>query len=171
MKRHFAMFAGYNQWANARLYDAAAKVPEERYFADLGAFFGSLHNTLNHLVVADRIWMRRITGDGPLHTKLNDVPYADFAPLRAAREAEDARIIAFVDDLDDARLDGKITYGQLSDTQTFTQRLAPVLAHLFNHQTHHRGQAHTLLTIAGGRDAAPSLDLVAYQRQTGVGLT
>lgn len=164
------MFAGYNRWANARLYDAAAKLPPEQYFADGGAFFGSLHNTLNHLVVTDRIWFRRITGEGPIHTRLDDVPYADIVTLRAAREAEDARIIAFIDSLDDARLAGTFTFSPISAPGAITQPVATALAHVFNHQTHHRGQAHALLTRHGGPGAGPVLDLIAYQRETGIGL-
>lgn len=170
MKQHFSMFAGYNRWANQRLYDAAAKVPDERYRANLGAFFGSLHGTLNHLVVTDRIWFRRITGEGPIHTRLDDIPYDDIVSLRRAREAEDQRIIAFVDSLDDAALAGTFSYRTIANPSDITQPIASALAHVFNHQTHHRGQAHAMLTIIGGRDAGPVLDLIAYQRETGIGL-
>jgi len=165
MKTHFVMFAGYNRWANERIYAAAATVPDSAYRADHGAFFGSLHRTLNHLVVTDRIWMRRLSGDGPTHTRLDEVPYDDLASLREARQAEDARIVAFVDQLDEARLAGTVLYQTITSPQQITQPLAAALAHVFNHQTHHRGQAHGLLTAIGGRDAAPSLDLILFQRQ------
>ena len=170
MQRYFAMFAAYNRWANARLYDAVAKVSGADYRADRGAFFGSLNGTLNHLLVTDRIWMRRFTGHGPQPTRLNEILFDTLPALREARRAEDERILAYVEGLDDAALAGTITYRTITKPTDITQPLTPALAHLFNHQTHHRGQAHTLLTIVGGRDAAPPLDLLYFQRETGTGL-
>ena len=170
MKEHFEMFARYNEWANRRLYDAAAKLPDADYRADRGAFFGSLHGTLNHILVGDRIWMRRFTGEGPTYTQLDAVPCDDLASLRTEREAEDARISAFIGTLDAEKLAGTLSYRTVVRPVDITQKLAPALAHFFNHQTHHRGQAHCLLTEIGGRDAAPSFDLIVFQRETGVGL-
>jgi len=171
MKDHFRMFAIYNAWANTRLYNAAAKLSDADYRAERGAFFGSLHRTLSHILVGDRIWMRRFTGEGPTYTDLEAVPCADLPSLRAEREAEDARIVGWVGSLDDAKLAGTFSYRTITKPDGITQRLAPALAHFFNHQTHHRGQAHGLLTAIGGRDAAPSLDLIYFQRETGVGLS
>lgn len=169
MKPHFAMLAAYNAWCNRRLYDAAAALPEADYHADRGAFFKSLHGTLNHILVADRIWMRRLTGEGEAPTLLDAILFDDLASLRRAREAEDARIIAYVDRLSEADLAGLLRYRLVTRPETVEQPLAPVLLHVFNHQTHHRGQAHCILTGLG-RDA-PSFDLVAFQRETGMGLT
>lgn len=171
MIEQYRMLAGYNQWANRRVYDAAAAVPEAEYRADRGAFFGSLHRTLNHILVGDRIWMQRFTGEGPSYTDLETVPCADLATLRSEREAEDARIIAWVDGLSEAVLNGTFSYRTISLPADITQALAPALLHFFNHQTHHRGQAHCLLTAMAGRDAAPSLDLILFQRETGMGLS
>ena len=134
-----------------------------------GAFFGSVHRTLNHLLVTDRIWMWRLTGEGPTYTALDVVPYDSFASLRAEREAEDKRIVRFVDGLDEALLKASVTYRTITSPQEITQPLAPALLHLFNHETHHRGQVHTLLSGLGGRDAAPSLDLILFQRESGMG--
>jgi uncharacterized damage-inducible protein DinB len=168
---HFKMFAGYNEWANRRLYAAAAALSEEDYRADGGAFFGSVHRTLNHLLVADRIWMRRFTGEGPAYAKLDLVPYDDLASLRPERQAEDRRIIGYIESLDDQHLTSMVSYTPISNPVEITQPLAPALAHFFNHQTHHRGQVHTLLTGGGGRDAAPAIDLILFQRESGMGLT
>jgi uncharacterized damage-inducible protein DinB len=170
MKDHFAMLALYNRWANERLYEAVAGVSDADYRADRGAFFGSLHGTLNHLVVADRIWMRRFTRDGPVHAKLNDIVCDDLASLSAVRRDEDERIISFVDTLADSDIAGTFTYSPLAHPIEVTQPLGSALAHFFNHQTHHRGQAHGLLTAISGRDFGPSLDLVLFQRETGVGM-
>ena len=170
MPAYFAMFAAYNRWANERLYDAAATLSDADYRADRGAFFGSLHRTLNHLLVTDRIWMRRFTGSGPQPTQLDQILFDELPALREARRAEDARIVAYIDSLSDADLAGTIRYRTIVRPAEVTQPLTPALAHFFNHQTHHRGQAHALLTISGGKDAAPSLDLIYFQRETGTGL-
>jgi uncharacterized damage-inducible protein DinB len=170
MKPHFLMFAAYNRWANARLYAAAAALSPEAFREDRGAFFGSLCGTLNHLLVTDRIWLRRLTGDGPLHVALNEIVTDELGALTALRGAEDARLSAFVESLDDAAIAGNFTYQPVTNPRDITQPRASVLAHLFNHQTHHRGQASTILTGLGGRDACPGLDLILFQRESGLGL-
>jgi uncharacterized damage-inducible protein DinB len=126
----------------------------------VGLFFGSLHGTLNHMLVADYIWMRRFTGEGPQPARLNQILYEDFSELRAARQAEDERIVGFVTGLEG--YDRVITY-QNSTGKTYQQALGPALTHFFNHQAHHRGQLHAGLTIAGIREPA-SLDLLVLQR-------
>ncbi len=171
MKDHFAMFAAYNRWANQRLFTAVKDLSDADYRADRGAFFGSLRGTLNHMLVTDRIWMQRFSGEGTAPTRLDAILFDDLGPLAEARHAEDARIVAYVERLTEADLAGTISYRTLTNPADVTQPLAPALAHFFNHQTHHRGQAHTLLTIAGGRDATPPMDLIYFQRETGVGTT
>ncbi len=170
MKDHFAMFAGYNRWANRRLYAAARALPDAEYRAPRGAFFGSLHGTLNHLLVADRVWMRRFTGAGPVQTRVDEILFDDLPSLAAERDAEDTRIIAYVDRLTEAGLAAAFTYRTIIRPEEISQPLAPALAHFFNHQTHHRGQAHCLVTEVAGNDATPSLDLLIFQRETGIGL-
>lgn len=169
MTEHYRMFAAYNAWANERLYDAAAKLSDADYRADRGAFFKSVHGTLNHLLVADRIWMRRFTGEGDAPAQLDAILFEELSALHAARRKEDERIARYVDRLDDAALAGNFTYRTISRPATITQPLAPALDHFFNHQTHHRGQAHCLLTAIAGREAAPSLDLILFQRESGAG--
>ncbi|SFI76338.1 DinB family protein [Albimonas pacifica] len=164
MKAHFAGFARYNAWANRRLYDAAAGLSDGRLRSDEGAFFGSLHGTLNHLLVTDVIWMARIRGiKGPPWT-LDHIAHDDFADLRAAREALDADIVAGIDALRESDiLAGEIAYTRVTRPELIVQPLAHALAHLFNHQTHHRGQCHMILTRLTG--TAPELDLLVYQRE------
>jgi uncharacterized damage-inducible protein DinB len=160
---HFRMLGHYNAWANARLYDAAARLDETQYKADRGAFFKSVHGTLNHLLVTDRIWMQRLTGEGEAPARLDAILFETLDSLRAARVAEDVRIVAYVDGLDDARIAGTISYRRVSSPEQFVQQLAPALAHWFNHQTHHRGQAHVLLTGLG--QPSTELDLLFFQRE------
>ena len=162
LRAHFLSLAKYNAWANRRLYDAAAALSDADYRRDRGAFFKSMHGTLNHLLVADRIWMRRFTGEGEAPDRLDAILFEELATLREAREAEDRRIAAYVEGLDEARLAGTIRYRRVSTPEEFEQPLAPALAHFFNHQTHHRGQAHGILTGLTGK--APELDLLYFQR-------
>ncbi|MEP6565720.1 MAG: DinB family protein [Mesorhizobium sp.] len=162
MKQHFMMLAAYNQWANGRIYDAAGDLNDEEFNRNVGAFFGSMMGTLNHLLTADRIWMKRFTGEGDAPTSLDAIMHRALPVLRMAREAEDKRIIGWVGGLSDKALSGRFTYMTVTDMRTVSQRLAPALAHVFNHQTHHRGQAHAILTILG-RPSVP-LDLMLFQR-------
>jgi len=170
MKSRYQMFAGYNAWCNERLYAAAAAVPDADYRADRGAFFKSLHGTLNHLLVGDRIWMRRFTGVGEVPASLDAILYDDFEALRAARRSEDVLISRYIARLSDSALAGTLRYRTVVRPQLIEQPLAPALDHFFNHQTHHRGQAHALLSAIIGNDKTPSFDLIIYQRETGIGL-
>lgn len=168
MKPILDMLAAYNQWANRRLYAAAAELADSDYRADHGAFFGSVHGTLNHLLAGDLIWMRRLTGEGEAPARLDAVLHDDLAELRAAREAEDERIVVYVAGLSDSDLAGTVRYRTISNPADIEQELLPVLINFFNHQTHHRGQVHCLLTRITNR--APSLDLLMYQRESGISM-
>lgn len=169
MKPHLAMMAGYNAWCNARIYDAAARLPDADYRADRGAFFKSVHGTLNHILVADRIWLKRFTGQGEAPDRLDAILFENLPELRAARETEDSRIVSYIDSLSETELAGRIRYRTITNPADVEQPLAPALIHFFNHQTHHRGQVHGLLTGFGLE--GPSLDLILFQRQTGMGLS
>ncbi|MDX8433773.1 DinB family protein [Mesorhizobium abyssinicae] len=162
MKQHFLMFAAYNQWANGRIYEAAADLVDEEFERDVGAFFGSMAGTLNHLLAADRIWMKRFTGEGDAPSRTDAILHRALPVLWLAREAEDKRIIGWIEGMSDKALAGRFSYMTLSDMRTVSQRLAPALSHFFNHQTHHRGHAHMILTVLG-RPSVP-LDLVRFQR-------
>jgi uncharacterized damage-inducible protein DinB len=168
MKAQFEMMAAYNTWANVRLFDAAAQVSDAEYRRDRGAFFGSLHGTLNHLLLGDLIWMHRFTGEGEEPAELAAILCDDLAALREARRAEDARIEAYIRDLSPAALTGTLHYRTTRNPIDIEQELTPLLLHFFNHQTHHRGQAHGLLTAIAGE--APSFDLLMFQRQTGISI-
>lgn len=167
MKEHYQVFAGYNAWANRRLYAAAAGLSDADYRADRGAFFRSMHGTLNHLLATDYIWMKRFTGEGEAPDRLDAIVHERLSDLRAAREAEDRRIVAWIGGLDETRLAGVIRYRRVSTPEEFVQALMPALDHWLNHQTHHRGQAHMILTSLG--KAAPELDLLYYQREAAAG--
>ncbi len=162
MKSHFSTLARYNAWANARLYQHAGALPDEAYRRDVGVYFKSLHGTLNHLLVADRIWLYRFTGIGEPPNKLKAIIVDDFDSLHAARTVEDARLAEFVQSLDESDFEKPFDYTMLSGAP-YCQPMGEILAHVFNHQTHHRGQAHAALTILGVAEPEP-LDLLILQR-------
>ncbi|MFL6550380.1 MAG: DinB family protein [Povalibacter sp.] len=163
MKLHFVMMAEYNAWANARLYEMARRLPDEQYRQDVGVYFKSLHGTLNHIMAADLIWMRRLTGTGDHPRKLNSIVFDDLRSLSAERQREDQRMIDFIETLSDAQMEEQLEYSMLNG-KSGKQRRREVLAHVFNHQTHHRGQAHAVLTLLGIAEPDP-LDLLIMQRE------
>ncbi|MBM3596880.1 MAG: damage-inducible protein DinB [Alphaproteobacteria bacterium] len=163
---YFRTFARYNQWANRRLYAACAQLPDEEYRKARPAFFKSILGALNHLLVGDRIWLGRIDGRDSGITALNQILYVVFSELCRAREAEDERLISIVDGLTEQRVASTLAYRQIvspGGEQRTPMRF--VLGHLFNHQTHHRGQVHDLLTQTAV--PPPPLDLILYLREAG----
>lgn len=163
MKQHFTLMAEYNRWANERLYRMAGALTDEEYRRDVGAYFKSLHGTLNHLLVADQIWLWRMTGTGDAPTRLDAIVVDDLAELTDVRRREDERLVKFVEGLPDAQPDATIEY-RMFNGSTQRQKLREVLAHLFNHQTHHRGQAHAILTSLGVKEP-DSLDVLWMLRE------
>ena len=162
MRDHFLTLGRYNAWANARLYDAALDLPDDAYRRPVGVFFGSLHGTLNHLLVTDLMWLKRLTGQGEAPARVDVILHEDLGALARARIAQDARLLATLAGWDEAGLARVVAY-RTSAGVAHEQPVADILAHLFNHQTHHRGQAHAALSILTGREP-PSLDLLQFQR-------
>jgi len=165
--RRYRDFAAYNAWANRRLYAAAAELDDAQFRADRGAFFASVHGTLNHLLVADRIWLHRFNGEGETYPRLDVILFEALPELASARETEDARIALYVGGLTEGDLLSDLRYGNVAGKR-FVHPLATVLDHFFNHQTHHRGQVHGLISSFLGNEATPSLDLLLYQREIGL---
>ncbi|HEY4145970.1 DinB family protein [Pinirhizobacter sp.] len=157
---HLRLLARYNAWMNERLYATAMKLPDEELSADRGAFFGSILATLNHITMADSIWLKRFAThpDGlPALEPMLDYrvpgldegwPYADIRLLWQRRQMLDAMIPAWTENLHEENLDLPIAYTSRAGG-TFTYEFFPLVAHCFNHQTHHRGQVTTLLAQAG----------------------
>ncbi|MEO1469604.1 MAG: DinB family protein, partial [Pseudomonadota bacterium] len=141
MKAHFRMLAGYNAWANRRLYAAVLALPPGAAARDLGAFFRSPLATLNHVMVADLVWLARLRAIAPPPFDLDHVLHDDMAELDLARRALDDDICRAVEETDPA---ATIRYRR-GDAE-MAAPAAELLAHLFNHQTHHRGQVHAMLT-------------------------
>src|SRR5690349_6352634 len=146
--------ARYNRWMNEKVYASAALLGDDECKRDRGAFFKSIHGTLNHLLVADRIWLGRLHGvvppDGLLAIgvrALDQELFADFTELRAERQRTDQAIDAWATMVTAQSLGEPLRY--VSSGRQREYPLWWVVAHLFNHQTHHRGQITTLLFQAG----------------------
>lgn len=163
--QNYQMLADYNAWANRLLYSAVADLSTEELHRDTGAFFGSIFATLSHILTADRIWLNRFTGEGPIPRALDERPYDDFEDLRAARLEEDTRIIRYAQSLTAEKIERPFTYSPVGSSEVVTQKLWPALTHVFNHQTHHRGQVHAGLTGLG--KPSLSLDLIYFVRGEG----
>jgi uncharacterized damage-inducible protein DinB len=159
---YFRRFARYNAWANRRLYEVCAALSREDYRARRPSFFGSIHATLNHILVGDRVWMGRFEGVPSGIERLDQILYDELADLTPARETEDARILGFVGGLGEDAFAGTLRYRNMAGEPQETP-LGWTLAHFFNHQTHHRGQVHGMLS--GTPVAPPSLDLIYFLRQ------
>lgn len=146
---HARVMAQYNRWMNERLYALCAGMPDEERKRDRGAFFGSIHRTLNHLIYADSAFLARFKGEAPPYTKPDAEIHSEFAALREARVSLDASLIAWVESLDSAWFTAPFTYRSFVDGALRTLPGWVLVTHLFNHQTHHRGQITTLLSQAG----------------------
>lgn len=155
----YPLLARFNRWVNRRFYGLVAGLPEAEQKRDRGAFFRSIHNTLNHLLVVDRLWLDRLEGRSNDIAGLDTVLHDELGPLAAERAAVDERLIAYVDGLDAATLAKPLRYRFISGAEAETP-LHLVLITLFNHQTHHRGQIHALLTQLGVRP--PDSDIIDY---------
>ena len=146
---HARLLAEYNAWMNGKLYAACAALSDEERKLDRGAFFRSIHGTLNHLLLADSVWMGRFEGRPFAFRSLDQELYTSFDELWTQRTQLDERISAWVAGLSDAALAGKLQFTSAITKRTHAPALWKVVAHFFNHQTHHRGQLTALLSQAG----------------------
>lgn len=143
------LMADHNHWMNEKLYAVCAGIPDEARKRDLGAFFRSIHGTLNHLLLVDRLWLGRITGEPFPIRSLDQELYADFDTLKRERADTDVVIAGFIAGLQPARLAEPLTYTSFVKKESVTLPLGLILTHLFHHQTHHRGQITMLISQLG----------------------
>lgn len=146
------MMARYNAWQNQSLFHAAAGLTHEAREMDRGAFFGSIRATLSHLMWGDLIWITRLEGgEGPGGTITDSPQRFDWPTLWAERPKLDARIAAWAWMVTPDELAGEIGWHSFALGRALSKPTAECVMHLFNHQTHHRGQVHAMLTAAGAR--------------------
>ena len=146
---HARTMARYNRWMNRKLYACGATLTDAQRKQDRGAFFKSIHGTLNHLLLADNIWMGRFEASPFAAKSLDQELHADFGELRAARQAMDQRILDWAGALSAQTLEGELRYTSIVNPQPRTIAMGLAVMHFFNHQTHHRGQVTTLLSQCG----------------------
>jgi uncharacterized damage-inducible protein DinB len=162
---HFPLMARFNGWVNEKIYSEVAKLDDTTYRGNSGLFFGSLHATLNHILVVDRLWTGRVEGIDRGVKSLNQILHDDFASLQQARREEDARLVQLMDRLTPAELQATARYSTADRTRTMEARRWDMLAGMFNHQTHHRGQIYSVLLQRGQK--MPDIDLIYYLAETG----
>ena len=160
-QNNFTTLAAYNQWANERLYNVVDGLSEAQRNQDMKVFFGSLMATLNHILVGDLVWMARIEKAGRVPGSLDAILHTDFMTLLQDRQDTDVRIIKVMEAMPDQDLSKRMTYQNVAG-KVCEDLTSEVLTHMFNHQTHHRGQCHAMLSQLG--QEAPPLDLIYYIR-------
>jgi uncharacterized damage-inducible protein DinB len=153
---HFRMLARYNRIANERLYERCGQLDAAEYRRQRPGSFGSIHALLNHMLLADRIWMARFKGEGRTTPPLNTVLFDDFSELRSARLDQDAQIEALFASAGADFLHQSLHYTNSKGIDC-ADDAAMAVSHFFNHQTHHRGQVHVMLSQT--TVPPPSLDL------------
>lgn len=158
------LLAKYNTWANQQIFNMCSTLNDDEYRLDRGAFFGSIHQTLNHILLVDRLWIGRMVGDedGSIRS-LDQELYEDMTELQQAQAKSDKRLKEYVEDLDEEQLNKPFDYCRLADGEPSSTSIQEALSTLFNHQTHHRGQIHAMLTQAGiANSDMPDMDIVDY---------
>jgi uncharacterized damage-inducible protein DinB len=146
------IMARYNAWQNQSLYEAAAGLGEGEREANRGAFFGSIRGTLSHLMWADLVWMSRFDGgDRPEGGIAGSAELFDWETLRSERPKLDARIAGWSWMVSEDELAGDLSWYSGVLERDIRKPMALCVAHFFNHQTHHRGQVHAMLTAAGAQ--------------------
>jgi len=160
------ILARYNRWANDLLFHCVENLNEKQYHADMGLFFSSIHNTLNHILVGDRLWTSRISGEYHGISGLDEILHEDFKNLSTARTSMDDHIVRLTDRMSvglDGGLDKEVLYRTVSGGNKHASPARHIFLTLFNHQTHHRGQIHAALTQTNIKDI-PELDVIFYIR-------
>jgi len=147
------MMARYNTWQNQSLFDAADKLSEDERQQNRGAFFASIHLTLSHILWGDTIWMSRFDGWDVPEGGFPKQPYAQLTwdALKAKRLKTDARLLDWAGRVSEDDLTGDLSWFSGAVEREITKPRAMLIVHMFNHQTHHRGQVHAMLTAAGSK--------------------
>lgn len=147
---YVSRMARYNRWQNENLYGAADQLDDADRRADRGSFFQSIHATLSHVLWADELWMSRLSDWTAPTGGSREVPlYDDWTDLKARRAAADNTFISWGDGLSQSDVDGDLEWYSGTLKRGMTSPRAICIMQVFNHQTHHRGQAHAMLTAAG----------------------
>ena len=170
MKKNLQLMADYNRQMNVHVYEKASSLSEQALIENRGAFFGSILATLNHILVGDIIWLKRFSAQWPLPSlayleniempqALDVILYSKLSLLTKVRVEVDETLIAFVSALTEPMIDEPLVYKNTKG-DGFVKNSGFILQHVFNHQTHHRGQVTALLCQAGVELGATDLLMV-----------
>ena len=145
----FKVQAQYNRWMNEHFYGLCDTISDEKRKRDMGAFFNSVHGTLNHLLLGDKIWMSRFLQTSFEIESLDQELYSDYGELKKERKIVDKEIFDYINSLNEKVIEGLISF--TSHVQKARRKfvLRDCLLHFFHHQTHHRGQLSTLISQLG----------------------
>ena len=151
-RAYMETMAAYNRWQNESLYGASANLSDEERRADRGAFFGSIHDTLSHILWGDKVWLSRFGAEvtarqASIADSIEECP--DWDELVSERQAVDRKIIDWVKSFDDSKLGEDLSWYSGAVGRQVSKPFGLLITHFFNHQTHHRGQVHAMLTAAG----------------------
>jgi uncharacterized damage-inducible protein DinB len=163
---YLVMMAAYNAWQNENILTAAESLTQSAREQDRGAFFGSIFGTLNHLMWGDLLWMSRFDGGTPPDVGIPKSMSisSNWKDLKAARVELDARIIRWAHNVDPTSISGTYNWFSASAKMEVERPMTLVVAHFFNHQTHHRGQLHAMLTAAGAKPTDTDLFFMPLER-------
>jgi uncharacterized damage-inducible protein DinB len=145
----FSKLSDYNHWMNRKLFAVCEPIPDAVRKRNMHAFFGSVHGTLNHLLLADRLWMSRFQQTSFTFRSLDQELYSSFSELQHEREKTDQEISDWISSLDESELERSMSFVAVVTQKSHRFKMADALFHFFNHQTHHRGQLTTLLNQLG----------------------
>lgn len=168
MKALLNMMMEYNRWANERLFADCEQVPEEIYHRELNTEYGSIHKTLDHILLVDLLWLDRFAGGGDKYTSFDQTITDSFNELKERRQITDEELSRFCQESTEIGLTRMVQFRTILDPATIEQPVGGAIILLFHHQSHYRAQAQALLNMQG----CPSqiLNLMYFQRQTGLGL-
>ena len=161
---HIVMMARYNSWQNDSVVAVADELNDEERGRERDAFFGSISKTLNHVLWADEMWMHRIAGRAaPQDVSLggSTTHAVSWASFKESRRVVDNDIVAWADGIEPSSLMGNLTWYSGGLEKDLVQPLWVLITHMFNHQTHHRGQVHCMLTQAGVKTRVTDLPAMA----------
>ena len=156
---NFQLLANFNTWANTKIFSSCKELDDTEYKKDRGAFFSSIHGTLNHLLVVDRAYISRIEEKEHGLKSLDQILYENLFQLEEARIKEDKHLVDLINSLSEESIHKEITYKGF-ETGNTTYTINMILLTLFNHQTHHRGQIHNMLSQADIKP--PQIDIIDF---------
>ncbi len=163
---YLKMMANYNQWQNESLFTAGDQLSDDARKQDRGAFFGSIHHTLCHLLWGDMIWTSRFAGlNSPSVNSIqqSSLMIEDWEEMKSLRLQLDQDIILWAGKYKNGLIGGNFSWFSVSVKADVKRSMGEILVHFFNHQTHHRGQVHAMITAAGGHPDDTDLSVMSMR--------